>query len=111
MISFSGGFGYISRDSSSYNSPNWNLITVKVIVTRNDGKYLVTSSQYATSNLTVNSGIDLLSSYKVTNCPDPLANGDVMSLGYTTTNYYSKSQTDSLLANKLGVAVPLNSIT
>jgi hypothetical protein len=53
------GVATIDYTGGGFTSPNWSQMSLKVVVTRNDGKYLVTSSQYATSNLTVNSDLDM----------------------------------------------------
>ena len=64
-------FGFINKNNQNYTSPNWNQVSVKIVVTQNSGKYLVLGSQYATSNLTVNSNLDMQSSYVLDNLNDP----------------------------------------
>ena len=74
------GIATIDYTGGGFSSPNWSTISVKIVITKNNG-FLVLGSQYATSNLVVNSDIDLLnSSYRIKNSPDAVSNGDLVPL-------------------------------
>lgn len=64
---------------------------VQVRVTKNNGTYLVTTGTYATSNLTVDSNIDLASAYRIVNSPDPVSASDLVTLSYGNANYVTLS--------------------
>ncbi len=67
----SQGIPVLNKSNQNWNQYDVSNFKVKVIVTKNDGKYLVTSGTYATDNLTVNSSVDFLNAYNIVNLPDP----------------------------------------
>ena len=67
------GLATINYTGGGFSGPNWSAMSLKVVLTKQNG-FLVLSSQYATSNLVVNSNIDMLSSYVINNLIDPVSN-------------------------------------
>lgn len=95
VLTLAGKFNGVNL-TGGYIDASTALFRIKVNVSLNNGTIAVVSGSYNTSNLIVNSDIDMLSTYKVKNLASPSFSGDAVTLNYLQSNYMLKIGLDTI---------------